>query len=589
MKNEYLILKPKRTNSIDDNGRRVATYYNLEDNKILSNGRRLPLYSPQSFYFIDEKYITKSYELIYNSIQALIYHSIRYVYLPDEEFFKILEDYCHYYNFQCYSAEAVKNKLNCYSKLGGEDVELNFKIWVNCGGKIHVIEFINFQYLIGSLELEEFVKCYAPESENFCEAVLNFNYEFSRITGEALFGSKPYAYTIGGVAKKYYLKLKYPTTAPNRRLCKYQKYHTFVDEKTELNFRNLGLLKGGLLYSKPTTEGNYINNCVKIDLNSSYPDRALKAGEISRITPILPKMLNMDEIAEGEKDYIFKIDWASGVISKKYFEIINSPELSNDGKIISFNGEYYIWASLYKALQQFYKLDINIIKAWQVEFKHDLAMQEYVNKFYAIKKNCGKDAAGQAQRLIAKLLLNNLYGKFLELPYKENCRAVDWELNHFDLIRGTYIYTQARIKLLNIMAKLPEVLYSDTDSLVLRYPVFKRALNKGLLKIGDDLGEFKIEEYMQKFKAYGYKKYISILHKGEIKGTFAGLPRSAIPTFCKSLKGMGEFDTAEQIVKKIENQKEFPIIEKLRVKGLGEIKIAGVMKYDIKSKLEFLL
>ena len=176
------------------------------------------------------------------------------------------------------------------------------------------------------------------------------------------------------------------------------------------------------------------------------------------------------------------------------------------------------------------KLGINYKINRAILFNARPIFKNYVNDLYQIKK----DSTG-AKRLIAKLLLNSLYGKFGQRPVMkkyiysptpedfQKYKLVNfstvydiWFYEKFSLLPysipqiAAYVTSYSNIKLYEDLAKY-DVYYCDTDSIVIGDE----------LETSGELGKLKLENYYDEAVFLGPKFYAGIGPNGEtvkIKG-----------------------------------------------------------------------
>ena len=182
--------------------------------------------------------------------------------------------------------------------------------------------------------------------------------------------------------------------------------------------------------------------------------------------------------------------------------------VKSDGKLIfpsgTFRGVFYS-EELKLALSQGAKI-LKVYRGEQFTDAHDL-FSEYIDYFYAQKENAEK---GSARELIAKLLLNSLYGKYGQREEREILKQHESETDFtpfhshevFDITRLIQVtkYIRAPSMLVHIAAaitagaritmankafiKFPEhCFYTDTDSI----------FTTKELETGTKMGEFKLE------------------------------------------------------------------------------------------------
>lgn len=170
--------------------------------------------------------------------------------------------------------------------------------------------------------------------------------------------------------------------------------------------------------------------------------------------------------------------------------------------------------------------------------------KQYIEFFYPIKKN----AQTEAERYTAKMLLNALSGNMARLPEYENAIihvtekgdvAIDVSrsgggISHIYI--GSAITSYARAHLIHY-AKMcgDRWLYSDTDSIHLVGTDIPEEI-----KIGDNMGEFKIEKRFDRVIYYKYKEYAMEYH-GQANYTLAGIPRACVKLI-EAYNSREEFD-----------------------------------------------
>lgn len=208
-------------------------------------------------------------------------------------------------------------------------------------------------------------------------------------------------------------------------------------------------------------------------------------------------------------------------------------------------------------------IDTDTIKAVRVlqsiKFCGHVDFADYVNKFYALRQEATQknDAAG---RLLYKLAMNSLYGKFAanperykyhmivpmdDIPALDDCgwqfagELGNWALaeaplpenarHYYNVATGASITGFVRAMLWRAICSSGGVLYCDTDSIACR-------TIGDAIKIGDKLGEWKNEGAFDKAGIAGKKLYI-----------FRGIPN-------KLQKGKREYKTAAKGVRLTNDQ-----------------------------------
>lgn len=382
------------------------------------------------------------------------------------------------------------------------------------------IKIINASNYFGGQPLNTLLSTF--QVDNLSELLIRFNRYIYKLTGLMLIDEKsckPNFLTLGSLAKAFYLKIKYPHIPYNNRLITYQ--NEFPASKIiETELRVKGLLTSGIIYLKDKTT-HY--NLFKYDKISLFPFIEKMIGGLSMPVEIDCNNPSNFITPPGYEDiYIFK----SLVMSKKpgMPALFPDPEgyTGENKKIVDIN-DIAIFKNLYKEYEHFYNIiDMDIAKIYRCKKIEDVAIIEYVDRLFTIKNSTDDNIL----YFLVKLILNNLHGKFAQNPivpiykqietdngiYKKVDKLKDkWELSHFDFIRGAYIYSMARAHMLKEIRYLSKYVnnieahlyYSDTDSLVLDFELPSEL-------IGRDIGLFKCEGYIEKFKAYAPKIYAHI-------------------------------------------------------------------------------
>lgn len=141
---------------------------------------------------------------------------------------------------------------------------------------------------------------------------------------------------------------------------------------------------------------------------------------------------------------------------------------------------------------------------------------KYIDKWYSIKQ----DATG-TKRMTAKLMINNISGKFATKPdgsyvtlskmdgiIQQHVQEKDDVTRAVYIPVGAAITSYARAFIIKKARELPQgsFLYSDTDSL--HFVNVPRETYNHICYVGKGLGEFKIEHTFKRAKYIGLKRYI---------------------------------------------------------------------------------
>lgn len=167
------------------------------------------------------------------------------------------------------------------------------------------------------------------------------------------------------------------------------------------------------------------------------------------------------------------------------------------------------------------------------------------NEYVDLCEKLRHEYKGHVLEFVVKLMQNSLYGKFgtkreiteyyigdfksdisLQVVNPSDGSIVEnmiqvkkYSTNNYILPHwSAWITANARIKLIDTIYAVgcDNVVYGDTDSLIIYRKPFEEAVEKGLIKISDKYGDFKIEHMVDTFQARAPKNYImDTMHKSK--------------------------------------------------------------------------
>ena len=236
---------------------------------------------------------------------------------------------------------------------------------------------------------------------------------------------------------------------------------------------------------------------------------------------------------------------------------------------------------------------MEIVDCFQLEKRDDIFIREY-NSFFYEKKIEAQKNGDEVSRLIAKLFLNALIGKFSQrtkhieqIPeYDEESDSVifrpgefinNWAKGHFDFIRGAYIYSMARVKIMRDIRTflnkdggvISHHFYTDTDSIVTDIEIPKRYISE------TDPGLYKIEKEYNGFCVLNTKVYWGRLKDGTDDVVSAGITKGVVSDFIHEICGDV---TAKQFCDLFKSEIEYPMTGSKRCSG-------GARMYNYNIKL----
>lgn len=295
-------------------------------------------------------------------------------------------------------------------------------------------------------------------------------------------------------------------------------------------------------------------NCQVYDINSLYPSAMsnvvlpdfsnLKCRKNPDLETFLHILKNYEGCASIEVHH-----------KKSYFGFL---PLKKDNKLIFPTGNFTTTVNF---LEIRFALEHNIIDIKNINYvvygaKKETIFKEYVNEIYTERQN----SSSEFEKLLWKLLLNALYGKFGSKPQKDfiyleefdnefieelERKGLEYKVSHFNKDRidcrieyekeikkylsysiisiASYITSYARVLLLkNALNNYPHVRYCDTDSL------FIDTNHKFIGHLDNKiLGAFKDEE-KNVIEINGLKNYKYFNSDGQHHQTLKGVSKSSI-------------------------------------------------------------
>lgn len=268
----------------------------------------------------------------------------------------------------------------------------------------------------------------------------------------------------------------------------------------------------------------------------------------------------------GKHEYIFIINSLILKRKKDMPGVFNSPfELyENNEDYIEISQEWAVFAPFLEILKQFYDIiEMDITSVYKAVKYQDFAIVKYVNNLDKLKR-AARRQNNKGLASIVKFFIVNLHGKFAQKTVSEDVRFLydvehdivvkqdseelkeEWKAKHFDYIRGAYIYTMARVRIMQIILKFKEVLpagnelvehifYDDTDSIVTDLTAPADIVHQY------ELGKLKLEEEYITFEVIAPKTYYGRTKDGNIKLVCAGIDKECV------FKGIREAENIKDI------------------------------------------
>ncbi len=330
-------------------------------------------------------------------------------------------------------------------------------------------------------------------------------------------------------------------------------YFPRLEENVDAEIRKS--YKGGFTYVNPLYKEVMCGAGVTLDVNSLYPS-IMRVEKMPYGQPIL---------FEGKYEY--------DVNFPLYIQVLTCTFELKEGKIpniqlkntLSFKPNEYLESSNNEIVtlhltKPDFELFMENYNVYDLKYEGGFKFRckqgffdRYIDYWTEQKIKAGKEH-NKAQRQIAKLMLNSLYGKFglstkagKKIPYldqnnvlkflsrpKEDREAIYIPVASWitSLGRAKTIRTSMKIRDWSIKNKgFDAYVYSDTDSIkaLLTDEDLEQLKNEGIIDLDDyELGFWACEEHFDRILAIRQKCYITE-HNGKCSPTVAGLPKYLAP------------------------------------------------------------
>lgn len=290
--------------------------------------------------------------------------------------------------------------------------------------------------------------------------------------------------------------------------------------------------RGGYTYCNKLYQGKDVNEGLVYDVNSMYP--GVMYDELMPYGMPVPFVGKYEDdamyplyIAKVKVDFVVKDKHIPTIqVKKSYFYNDTEYLESSSGDVIL----YLTNVDLEVLLEQYDILNIEFLGGWKFKGINGI-FKDYIDKFMAIKKT-----SKGAKRLLAKLLLNNLYGKFAtnpdvtgKIPYLDEDDIVRYKLDDKETrdpvytALGVFITSYARAKCQRTAQALYDrFCYCDTDSI--HIVGTDEPTN---IDVDDvELGKWALESRFKRARFIRAKTYIEEYEDGTLNVKCAGMPSS---------------------------------------------------------------
>lgn len=312
--------------------------------------------------------------------------------------------------------------------------------------------------------------------------------------------------TIGSMCMREYLSTFYGQSRKNR-LKAYRMRFPELDQETDGALRKA--YYGGWCYVNPEVEDRIVGSGHVYDVNSLYP--TAMHGHIYPCGPPHESDTPLDELMKTETPFFVRFN-SSFHVKDGCFPFIQSGKhmWSAETHITDSDGEMELTLARpdFELFRECYDVDyLQVAQIWTFDAVVD-PFDQYIDKWYEAKQQAGREG-NKVLRQFAKLMLNNLYGKFAQSPvgHTKAFSVEDGYVVTEDYIDersggyipvGAYITAYARgITIRAANANHDSFMYSDTDSIHLS--ALARDIEVDPYKLGawDNESDFTVARFVR--------------------------------------------------------------------------------------------
>lgn len=432
----------------------------------------------------------------------------RYQHLPDKTYTSLDGDFGQRYQMQIWKSykningkEVVhKFKMIDICNISGGGLARNLKDWSITDAHGNDIRKLTMDYVESDIEndlpyMVADVKGLYYLAEKIDKTMKDIT-SFSLIDGDYL--------TAGGLAIKTLLKVMYGQESMRKNRSMF-KADFPMSKETDEKLRSMHLYLGGKCLVNPLKRGVVQANVYKYDVNSMYP-----AQMREMLYPYGKPFVSKQYFKNDMRIKVLCISAVCGIIKSDKIPIFQDFITKEFVSNLYIAEPFLIWEEELKELEKWYDINYYVEYVLYYTGKHCKGAQNFVDKFYEIKKN-----SKGAVRNGAKLELNSSYGKLAQRieRVKGSYRLTDDGYVHFErlgvetdtksmlsVLVGSRITALARTSLMQYIRLIchenvkDNFIYCDTDS-VHALTEYEDTDDKALGKMKNE-GTFKYALYL---------------------------------------------------------------------------------------------
>lgn len=420
-----------------------------------------------------------------------------------------------------------------------------------------------------------------PEEEGYCDNDVIILSEFSKYIFDTYIFPKKFIPLTSTAILRRELKDRAKKQCRKLPLVYEAVSKLFPPDKSTYLYEMTYLFRGGFVHGEYSSMLTELHDLKPSDLKSSYPASMLQGyAPVSPFEKYTPKdMMDFYRILQ-EYCVIFEVTFQNirsttkhSIESRSKCIRLENPLLDN-GRVRRADSMTVLITEVdfRSTYEQFYEWDSMVIHYVKIAKRGHLPryLMDMVYELFHAKESIDKKKDPQSYA-ISKTRVNGMFGmcvtrlQFMDITYTDDWGEKDCDKSYEDMIAkqvlspyyGIYITALSRERILDLLADLQGVVYTDTDSH--KYPdtahnrrvveEFNHMIEEKNIRVCEEfgysmdiigeLGKFEDESIemgmIKRFRAAGAKRYICEYEKAGFISTIAGLSKNALNAYSKKV------------------------------------------------------